>query len=221
MNFNFQIQPLKSQIINMRFQIDNIELQMNNNSLYPMNIENTENIGNTIRNNCQISEQLLSLSIQLINTGIQAFNIGKEFGTFYMKNFLWQLKQISDQINIIIINENNIMQQKIMECQMINQNFMMNRQMDELNKVKKIAFINRSLTISEEYYDIVANYGEKVEDVLNRYLESIKNFGRPGEKATFQYKGNNVDRNDQRVIEDYFSSSNLYEPIIIVVSYNK
>ena len=40
MNFNFQIQPLKSQIINMRFQIDNIELQMNNNSLYPMNIEN-------------------------------------------------------------------------------------------------------------------------------------------------------------------------------------
>ena len=113
------------------------------------------------------------------------------------------------------------MQQKIMECQMINQNFMMNRQMDELNKVKKIAFINRSLTISEEYYDIVANYGEKVEDVLNHYLESIKNFGRPGEKATFQYKGNNVDRNDQRVIEDYFSSSNLYEPIIIVVSYNK
>ena len=125
MNFNFQIQPLKSQIINMRFQIDNIELQMNNNSLYPMNIENPENIGNTIRNNCQISEQLLSLSIQLINTGIQAFNIGKEFGKLNMQNYLWQLKQISDQINIIIINENNFLQQMIMEQQMDNQNYMM------------------------------------------------------------------------------------------------
>ena len=117
------------------------------------------------------------------------------------------------------------MQQKIMECQIINQNFMMNRQIDELNKVKnkvkRIAFINRSLPISEQYYEKVANYGEKVEDVLNSYLGNFKNFGLPGEKATFQYKGNNVDRNEQRVIEDYFSSSNLHEPIIIVVSYNK
>ena len=43
-----------------------------------------------------------------------------------------------------------------MECQMINQNFMMNRQMDELNKVKnkvkRIAFIKRCLPISEQYY---------------------------------------------------------------------
>ena len=140
MNFNFQIQPLKSQIINMRFQIDNIELQMNNNSLYPMNIEN---FTNTFKNNCQISEQLLSLSIQLINTGIQAFNIGKEFGN--IQNYLWQLKQISDQINIIIINENNILQQKIMEGQREQQSFMRECQNDALNKVKKINFINKSI----------------------------------------------------------------------------
>jgi len=220
MNFNFQIQPLKSQIINMRFQIDNIELQMNNNSLYPMNIENTENIGNTIRNNCQISEQLLSLSIQLINTGIQAFNIGKEFGKLNMQNYLWQLKQISDQINIIIINENNFLQQMIMEQQMDNQNYMMKCQNDALNKVKKIDFINKSIPICEEFITIEAKYGEKVKDVLNRYLERIGCHRLYKKEEIFQYKGNNLDRNEERVIEDYFSSSNLYEPIIIKVSYN-
>ena len=214
MNFNFQIQPLKSQIINMRFQIDNIELQMNNNSLYPMNIENT------IKNNCQISEHLLSLSIQMINTGIQAFNIGKEFGKLNMQNYLWQLKQISDQINIIIINENNFLQQKIMEGQRKQQSFMMECQNDALNKVKKINFINKSIPICVEFMTIEAKYGEKVKDVLNRYLERISCHRLYKKEEIFQYKGNNLDRNEERVIEDYFSSSNLYEPIIIKVSYN-
>ena len=215
MNFNFQIQPLKSQIINMRFQIDNIELQMNNNSLYPMNIEN---FTNTFKNNCQISEQLLSLSIQLINTGIQAFNIGKEFGN--IQNYLWQLKQISDQINIIIINENNILQQKIMEGQREQQSFMRKCQNDALNKVKKLNFINKSIPMCVEFMTIEAKYGEKVKDVLNRYLERISCHRLYKKEEIFQYKGNNLDRNEERVIEDYFSSSNLYEPIRIEVSYN-
>jgi len=39
---NFQIPPLKSQIINMTFQIDNIELQMMNNYLFSItNHKNT------------------------------------------------------------------------------------------------------------------------------------------------------------------------------------
>ena len=217
MNFNFQIQPLKSQIINMRFQIDNIELQMNNNSLYTMN---TENIDNIIKNDFQISEQLLSLSIQLINTGIQAFNIGKEFGKINMQNYLWQLKQISDQINIIIINENNFLQQMIMKGQMDQQNFMMKCQNDALNKVKKINFINKSIPMCVEFMTIEAKYGEKVKDVLNRYLERISCHRLYKKEEIFQYKGNNLDRNEERVIEDYFSSSILYEPIYIIVSYN-
>lgn len=219
MNFNFQIQPLKSQIVNMKFQIDNLEFQMNNNNFYPMN--NTMSFTNSIMNYCQIGEQLLKLSIQLINTGIQAFNIGKEFGSLYMQNFLWQLKQISDQLNIIIINENNIMKQKIMDFQMLNQKFMMERQRDELNKVKEIVFINKDIPICVQHQSIEAKYGEKVEDVLNRYLEIISNHTNHKKEKIFQYKGNNIDRNEQRVIEDYFSSSTLYEPIIIRVSYNK
>ena len=54
---NFQIQPLKSQIINMTFQLDNIELQMMNNYLFPIT-----NHKNTM-NNSLIGEQLFELSI--------------------------------------------------------------------------------------------------------------------------------------------------------------
>ena len=172
-------------------------------------------------NNSLISEQLFELSIQMINAGIQAFKIGKEFETDNMQNYLWQLKQISDQINIIIINENNILQQKIMKGQMMIQNFMKERQMDELNKVKAINFYNKSLPESELFQTIYAKYGEKVEEVLNQYLNRISCYVSSKNEAIFQYKGNNIDRNEQRVIEDYFSSSTLNEPIIVNVSYNK
>ena len=216
---NFQIQPLKSQIINMTFQIDNIELQMMNNYHYP--ITNLMSFNTSFMNNGLIGEQLLKLSMQMINAGIQAFNIGKEFDTYYMQNYLCQLKQISDQINIIIINENNILQQKIMEGQMMIQNFMKERQMDELNKVKAINFYNKSLPESELFQTIYAKYGEKVEEVLNQYLNRIPGYVSSKNEAIFQYKGNNIDRKEQRVIEDYFSSSTLNEPITVNVSYNK
>jgi len=216
---NFQIQPLKSQIINMTFQIDNIELQMMNNYHYP--ITNLMSFNTSFMNNGLIGEQLLKLSMQMINAGIQAFNIGKEFDTYYMQNYLCQLKQISDQINIIIINENNILQQKMMKGQMMIQNFMKERQMDELNKVKAINFYNKSLPESELFQTIYAKYGEKVEEVLNQYLNRISGYVSSKNEAIFQYKGNNIDRNEQRVIEDYFSSSTLNEPITVNVSYNK
>ena len=157
----------------------------------------------------------------MINAGIQAFNIGKEFETDNMQNYLWQLKQISDQINIIIINENNILQQKIMKGQMKMQNCLREMEMDELNIVKKISFHNESMPICAKYQIIEAKYGEKVEEVLNRYLDIIHNFEHPKKEEIFQYKGNIIDRNEQRVIEDYFSSSTLYEPIRIKVFYNE
>ena len=50
----------------MQLQIDNIEMQYNKNMDMMLN-----NINN------QIYEQLLNLSIQMINTGIQSFNAGK------------------------------------------------------------------------------------------------------------------------------------------------
>ena len=216
---NFQIQPLKSQIVNMKFQIDNIELQMMNNDNYPK--LDLKSFHTSFMNRGLIGEQLLKLSIQMINAGIQAFNIGKGFDIYYMQNYLWQLKQISDQINIIIINENNILQQKIMEGQMKMQKLYEGNEIDELNIVKKISFHNESVPICAKYQIIEAKYGEKVEEVLNRYLDSIHNFKHPKKEEIFEYKGNIIDRNEQRVIEDYFSSSTLYEPIRIKVSYNK
>ena len=52
-------------------------------------------------------------------------------------------------------------------------------------------------------------------------MDIIHNFKHPKKEEIFQYKGNIIDRNEQRVIEDYFSSSTLYEPIRIKVFYNE
>ena len=56
MDTNIQIQSLKSQIDNMKLQINNIELQNNNMNMM---------MGDTI------NDQLLNLSIQMFNAGIQ------------------------------------------------------------------------------------------------------------------------------------------------------
>ena len=61
MDTSFQIQSLKLQIENHKVLINNIEMQ-NNNALIL---------------NIPIGEQLLNLVIQMITSGIQAFNIGK------------------------------------------------------------------------------------------------------------------------------------------------
>jgi len=58
----------------------------------------------------QIGEQLFNLSIQILNTGIQSFNFGKNISMNYNIYFK-KLKLISEQINSLI-NENNMIQKQ-------------------------------------------------------------------------------------------------------------
>ena len=155
METHFQLQSLKSQIMNFNSQIDNI-----------------------ISQNNIIGDQLLNLSIQMINTGIQAFNLGKNI-VINNFNYFEQLKLISQQINSLI-NENNIktqqqmmIQQNIMKQQQ--QMMMMQQNQNIMRKPEIYNVIFQGLT-SDMPEKIVINIqeGSTIEELLNKYIDKIK-----------------------------------------------
>ena len=81
-------------------------------------------------------EQLLNLSIQILNKGIQAFNTGKNHIILSIDNSYKQLKNISNMINSILDEYNNnqmkiqIMQNQMMQQAMMNQQMLMQQQMN-------------------------------------------------------------------------------------------
>ena len=94
---------------------------------------------------------MLNLNIQMINTGIQAFNIEKATITNHIK-YSEQLKLISQQINSLI-NENNI---KIQQQIMIQQNIMMQQQ--QMMATQQ----NQKNMRQPEIYNIIFKYLEGV-----------------------------------------------------------
>ena len=213
MDIIFRIQGIKSQIENMNLQIDNIQSQ--------------NNIMNMKMVSSQIGEQLLNLSFQLLNTGIQAFNAGKNMITIMDTNkFYERLKNISEQINLIInYNDMNQMQQQQMMMQqqmMLQQQMMIQQQMNEKQPIinglsdkrpsKNIIFVYEGRT--KNAINIKAKYGTKVEEVLNEYINRISV---NDEKLVFVFNANKINRNEQRVIEDFFRLYN--NPTIQVLQY--
>ena len=207
MDITFRIQGIKSQIENMNLQIDNIQSQ---NNIMNMNMMSN-----------QIGEQLLNLSFQLLNTGIQAFNAGKNMITIMDTNkFYERLKNISEQINLIInYNDMNQMQQQQM---MMQQQMMIQQQMNEKQPIinglsdkrpsKNIIFVHEGRI--KNSINIKAKYGTKVEEVLNEYINRISV---NDEKLVFVFNANKINRNEQRVIEDFFRLYN--NPTIQVFQY--
>ncbi len=110
-NFEIQLQSIKSQIDNMKLQIANIEMNFSFRG-----------------------DQLLNLSIQMLNTGIQTFNLGKN-ETMLNDNYYEQLKNISNIINSMIEENDNMeqqmMQQQAMQQQMIQQQEMQQQMMQQ------------------------------------------------------------------------------------------
>ena len=77
MDTTFQIQEIKSQIINMNLRIENIEMQKNNM------------INSTV-------DQLLMLSFDMFNNGIKTYNLGKKL-TMNFDKYFEQIKNISNK----------------------------------------------------------------------------------------------------------------------------
>ena len=93
MDSSVQIQIIKSQIDNLKFQIENIEIQNNqikNGMMGMMGMMDTTKLG----------EQMVNLSIQTLNIGIQILYTGcTSFGMINFDKFRTQIKNISEQIN--------------------------------------------------------------------------------------------------------------------------
>ena len=108
MDTTFQIQEIKSQIINMNLRIENIEMQNNNM------------INST-------GDQLLMLSFDMFNNGIKTYNLGKKL-TMNFDKYFEQIKNISNQINNLI-NSYYLEKQLKMAQQQMAQQQMMQQQM--------------------------------------------------------------------------------------------
>ena len=108
MDTTFQIQEIKSQIINMNLRIENIEMQNNNM------------INST-------GDQLLMLSFDMFNNGIKTYNLGKKL-TMNFDKYFEQIKNISNQINNLI-NSYYLEKQQQMAQQQMAQQQMMQQQM--------------------------------------------------------------------------------------------
>ena len=147
MDKNFQIQGIQLQLDYMKMRIDNIIIQ----NKIPLMMKNVE-------------DNLLYLSIQMLNTGLQAFingiNLSMNKDKFYEK-----LSKISKQINNILsshhmINQNMIFQQQKVQLQIIQQQMkeqqrIMGEQKAIMQNMPKINVIFEDLIYSEKKIIIV------------------------------------------------------------------
>ena len=209
MDTSIQIQSIKTQIENMNLQINNIELQ-NNNML--------------MMNNYSIKEQILNLSIQMFNTGIQAFNTGKNINVMMnMQNSYDKLKKISEQINSIISEYDNMNQMQLMQQQMMmqqmQQQIMMQQQFQAQQQImqpqkndKKFKYNVRFNAPGGKTYNLAVDFDITVEELLNKYINEY--YGPVKGRLVFLYNARGIKRNEKRTIENFFKG--VANPQIIV-----
>ena len=215
MDINFQIQGIKSQVDNMKFQIENIENQ-NNNMMNPMMQTN------------QIGDQILILSMQMFNTGIQTFNIGKTL-SMNLNKYFDQLKKISEQLNNLIKQEEMNQQMMIQQEMMIQQQIMAQQQMNfqhqqmmEQNfreqKIKEWKIVNLLFRAQNgNLKTIVIETERTIKELIDKYMEVV--YGFENRNIIFVFNANKLNRNDNRKIKEYFSSFKGLSilPIIMVL----
>ena len=151
--------------------------------------------------NNPIVGQLINLSIQMMNTGIQTFNYGKNMMMVMnmnsMEYFYEELKKVSKQINLVINEYNNYknLQQNMILMQ---QNLMMHQQCEP-----EIKFVNLRFDHSSGKKSLISvKHGTTVKEALNLYF--IKEFGNPVDKIIFNYNGSLINKNEPSFVEIFF-----------------
>ena len=168
MDINLQIQGIKSTIDNMKLQIENIEIQ-NNNPMFQMMMN-------------PVGDQLLNLSIQMLNSGFQLFNYAINL-TMNGSKFFMQLQKISEQINSEINSFNiknmnqqmiqqQMLQQQIIRQQMIQQQMMQHQiKNNKMELGKKINVTFRNLDGSQ--INIIVEEDITVKQILDKYMSRV------------------------------------------------
>ena len=206
MDSTIQIQNLKSQLINMKLQLDNIETQNNNlmnSMIMPM-------IGNSI------GEQLLNFSIQMMNTGVQAFNYGINMTMNDTSNYYEQLKNISQQINYLVNSydlqpEMNMplpmmMSTNMMEPPMMGGSTMVFQEDISESQIQEEHFkINVIFEVLGKYVNMVIDNDTTIAQLLNKFtkerISHIKN-----KEIWFLFNGKQLNKDDTRRCDSVFNS---------------
>ena len=185
-----QLQLIKSQIENMRTVITNIEMQ------------------NNIMNASFQGEQLKDLGIQMFNTGLNTFNLGKSLSVSSFDNYIIQLKNISEQISFIINTYNTSNQQMQMMMEQQNQ-FMqaqiMNQNINNIQENIEIKKMNIMFVIKNGHDPVIPtiyNFGTKTKDALEIFSNKI---GKNKNQLNFYYNGRYINYNDERKVEEVFA----------------
>ena len=150
------------------------------------------------------TDQLINLGIQMLNTGIYSFNLGKKQSISSLDYYYIQLKNISEQINNIIkLNETslqqNMMLEQVMQDQIINQ-----------IKIDNYVEFDQSIFISDEKKNITFELldGNKINLILNNWMK-IRDIFDEFEKRILKSKynfnfilnGQILDYNDETIID--------------------
>ena len=202
MDTYLQIQGIKLQLDNAKSQLESIEKQNNN-------------VMNNMMNN-PIGDQLLNLSIQILNTGIQTFHAGKNISIDSNK-FYKQLKKISEQINLMTNSHDMGKMQQMMQQQIMNHQFQMMKNNQILKQQPMIPMMNPS-RINAIFKDgrgniVTITVDEKmtIKQLLDKYMDKV--FGYENNDIFFTINGKIIERNNPKYIKEYLKSigiPNLY-----------
>ena len=206
MDIGLQIQGIKTFIDNMKLQVENIEMQ-NNNAMNPLMMN-------------QIGDQLLNLSIQMLNNGIQYFNNFK-YLSININQYYEKLKVISQQINNILTSQqmmNQMAQQQMMQQQILLQQQMMQPQMMEpmqmqlnnnRNKIK-ITFKDIRGRKTTLFVDVDIT----IKELIDNYIK--KEYGYENKDLTFTFNTKKINSNSQTKIKEFFGIYFDKNPVIMV-----
>ena len=186
MDINLQIQGIKTFLDNMKLQVENIEMQ--NNTMNPLMMN-------------QIGEQLLNISIQMLNNGIQYFTNFK-YLSININQYYEKLTVISQQINNILTSQqmmqpNMLLQQQMMQAQMMEP---MKIQTNNNIKIFNIIFKDtegRSTTL-------VVGADTTIKELIDKYMN--KAYGYEKKDLEFILNAYRIDRNSQTKLREYFRS---------------
>ena len=183
-NFFINIQSIKSHIDDMSQQITKIISQYNNFQFQ--------------------TDQLINLRIQMLNTGIYSFNLGKKQSISSLDYYYIQLKNISEQINNIIKSNETSLQQSMMQEQVMQDQIINQINIDNYVEFDQSIFISdEKKNITFELMDgnkinLILNNGMKIRDIFDefekRILKSKYNFN-------FILNGHILDYNDETIID--------------------
>ena len=179
------VQELKNELNNIKLQIDNIA--------------NMNFMINPLFYN-ELGDKLMTLSIQIINIGIQAFDIGSNM--IYNNNnrlkYYPQLKNISDKINTMIAPN-------IFPFIQLNQEFMNpNQNVIFQEKPKRNVFFRRS---GAGIITIAIDEEKTIKELIDMYMD--KAYGFENSSIYFLLNNEKLGRNDLTKIRENWGSSQI------------